>query len=70
MKHVSKSLKKGLMKMTKKTKDEDSLVIKSDNPSHAVDSNFNSNFNDYDVKQFKDDIVKFFKYTFGIDITK
>lgn len=57
-------------KSNKKVKDEDSSVIKSDNPSHAVDSNFNSNFNDFDVEQFKDDIVKFFKYTFGIDITK
>ena len=52
--------------MIKKTKDEDYSVMKFNIPIHNSDSITD----DFDVKQFKKDIVKFFDDTFGIDITK
>lgn len=55
-------------KIDKKTKDEDSSITKSDNPSHDAVSNIDTD--DFNVKQFKKDIRKFFNDTFGIDITK
>ena len=55
-----------LMKMTKKTKGKDYSIVEFDIPIHNSDSSTD----DFDVKQFKKDIRKFFNDTFGIDITK
>ena len=68
MKHVSKSLKKGIMKMIKKTKDEDSSIIKSDIPFHDDVSTFHDDA--YDSEQFKEDLEKLFDEVFGTDNTK
>ena len=54
------------MKTIKKTKDKDYSIVEFDIPIH----NSASITDDFDVEQFKKDIVKFFDDTFGIDITK